>query len=111
LPISKYLNNLVYPIDPNVYFFADHPREQLGVEVFEKFPFFYLPFFVLGFWLLLKKVKWLVVWYFIWVSLISGFINPKNTLGPVLYFPVVLYLIVSGFEYAVENIKKRYGKK
>ena len=44
---SKYERNLAYNLDPNLYFFANHPRERAGVAEFEKFPAVFLPFFII----------------------------------------------------------------
>ena len=46
--VSRYLKNMAYNLDPNLYFFANHPRERIIAVEFEKFSFLFLPFFVIG---------------------------------------------------------------
>lgn len=83
-------------LDLNLYFFASHPRERGGVEEFEKFPFVYIPFFVLGIITYLKKPKKVFLYYFLAATLTSVFIHTAYYLGPVLFFPIINSFIMLG---------------
>ena len=48
LPLYKLQRNFFANLDPNLYFFASHPRERMGVEEFAKFLPIFLPFFLIG---------------------------------------------------------------
>ena len=52
----KLQENFFEVMDPNLYFFANHPRERVGVVEYEKFPYIFLPFLVIGL-LSLEKIK------------------------------------------------------
>lgn len=46
--LRRFLEKLIRRLDPNLYFFAGHPRERLGVDEFEKYPYVLFPVFLLG---------------------------------------------------------------
>ncbi len=96
--VSRYEKNLAYNLDPNLYFFASHPRERLGIDEFVKFPLIALPFFLIGLGVLFSgKYNFLLI-YAIASVFVSGFLFPGYRLGPVLMFPfmtVTLYLGLS----------------
>lgn len=95
-PISKLQRNLFANLDLNLYFSASHPRERIGIEEFEKYLLIFLPFFLLGFFYSFCKPLPKLLLYLIIVLLISSVISPSYNLGPVLFFPVVNYLITIG---------------
>lgn len=96
LPLSKLQSNFFSNLDLNLYFFASHPRERLGVEEFEKYLPMFLPFFLLGFLYIIYKplLKFLIC--VIAISLISSIISPNYNLGPVLFFPIINFMITVG---------------
>ena len=97
LSVLKLNRNLFYNLDPNLYFFASHPREKAGINEFEKFSAVYLPFFIIGLFSIIfrKNYKWLKI-YSILTILISAFLIPTFPIGPILFFPIVLLLIENG---------------
>ena len=104
---GKYLRNIFYSLDPNLYFFRSHPREKSGINEYNKYSPFVLPFFVIGTLSLiiyLRKYKFLIV-CFIMAVIITGFISPNYILGPVLIFPVVNIVLYLGFTIAISKIK------
>lgn len=109
LPISKYLRNISYAIDPNLYFFASHPREKSGIDEFEKFPPILLPFFILGFlyYLVNLQKNKLLSTYLILSMIVTGFLTPYFKLGPVLFFPFVNVLITNGLLLTLNKLKKK----
>lgn len=96
LPFYKLQRNFFAYFDPNLYFFASHPRERLGIEEFGKYLPIFLPFFLLGFFYIICKLLPKLLLYLIIVLLASSVISPSYNLGPVLFFPVVNYLITIG---------------
>lgn len=112
LPLSKIQKNAFSSLDPNLYFFAGHPRERKGIDEFEKYSFILFPIFLIGLLKVLKE-KYLVFGiYFLSVFLITGFISAQYELGPVLYFPIInvtlLYGVISLFQLVKKYEKLKY---
>lgn len=96
LTLYKFEGNLFSNLDLNLYFFASHPRERIGVSEFEKFSPLFLPFFITGVIALIYSVS---VWagiYLIVAALISAFIDQNYLLGPILFFPLIAMIITIG---------------
>jgi len=97
-------------IDPNLYFFANNPRQRVGITEFEKFPYILLPFFVSGVYKLVytKKYKLLFVSMFLPVITISV-IGHNNNFGPFSLFPFISMAIfievLSFYDKYVKNTK------
>lgn len=84
--ISK---NLFENLDPNLYFFANHPKERVGIKEFEKFPYVFLPFFLFGLIEVVKKWdknKLLLISFFVPLVLLSV-VGNLNKSGPFTLFP------------------------
>lgn len=111
-PISKLKRNFFANFDPNLYFFASHPRERLGVEEFEKYPLIFLPFFLIGVLYSIYILSPNLFIYSISILLISSIISSKYNLGPVLFFPLISYMITIGFiltgRYLIGRLRRRY---
>lgn len=105
--LYKYQTNLFLNLDPNLYFFASHPREKSGIDYFEKYSPLLLPFFVLGIIWLFSNKSWSMFVYLILVTIISGFILPNYKLGPVLFSPILNIFIALGIVGFFKNIFKR----
>jgi hypothetical protein len=109
-PISHYLRNISYSIDPNLYFFKSHPREKSGIDEYDKYSPLLLPFFILGFlthFLSLNSHKILSI-YLVTAVFITGFISPYYNLGPVLLFPYLNLAILIGSLQLFDYIKHKY---
>lgn len=105
LPVHKFESNLFSNLDPNLYFFASHPRERAGVNEYEKYSPIFLPFFILG---ILLMIYWGTIWatsYLIAVVLVSALISPNHQLGPILFFPLINICIALGLIYALKFVK------
>ena len=91
-------------IDPNLYFFANHPRERVGVSEFEKFPFILFPFFFVGILTTVgsRRFRPYFLSLIITILLLSLFGN-KNELGPFALFPYIVSLSSIGGEYLIEK--------
>lgn len=96
LPLSKLQSNFFSNLDLNLYFFASHPRERLGVEEFEKYLPIFLPFFLVGFFYIIYVPLSKILIYLIAISLVSSVFSPNYNLGPILFFPIINFMITVG---------------
>ncbi|MBU1000123.1 hypothetical protein KKE78_01845 [Patescibacteria group bacterium] len=109
LPITKLQSNFFVNLDPNLYFFESHPRERLGVEEFKKYSPIFLPFFLVGIIFSIYVLSLDILIYSISIMIISSIISPSYNLGPILFFPVVNYLITIGIILILKRV--RYFKR
>lgn len=100
----KLEDNLAEAVDPNLYFFANHPRERVGIIEKEKFPYMLLPMFLLGFFSLRRKHLPLTLLGLSPLALIS-IIGNSNPMGPFTLFPFLAVVTAIGIEKL--NISKR----
>ena len=101
--------NFFENIDPNLYFFSNHPRERVGVKEIEKFPYIFLPFFLTGIYILTKKVA--VNLYALFTLLIITILGSVNPAGPFIIFPLIVCYIACGLGYFLKFIDKLPLKK
>lgn len=94
--VYKFENNVFQNLDLNLYFFATHPRERLGINEFEKYYSITLPLFLIGFFIAIFKRKLFI--YFILGVLISAFLTSTLIIGPVLLYPFMNLSIVLGLK-------------
>lgn len=106
LPLNKLQSNFFSNLDPNLYFFNSHPRERVDVEEFDKYLPFFLPFFLLGFLYSICKPLPKIIIYLVVISLISSMISPKYNLGPILFFPIINFMIIVGIILSLKEILK-----
>lgn len=98
--------NFFETIDPNLYFFSNHPRERVGVTEFEKFTYVLLPAFLYGLYLIIKEKRYLLLAYlFLSVGIISV-VGHDNLLGPFLLFPIISLSIFVGLTKLHQKIAK-----
>ncbi len=96
---SRVVTNLFENIDPNLYFFANSPRQRVGIKEFEKFPYVLLPFFFLGVYSFFsKKDKLFWLMSFLVPITILSIIGSKNSLGPFSLFPFFVVSINEGLK-------------
>jgi|GEM_PF-2141007 len=103
--------NVFEVLDPNLYFFANHPRERVGYTEFEKFPYILLPFFLYGLYLLFNKDRKLLFWTTIPAFFLFSLIGSNNPLGPFLFFPIIVCSIVIGLQKTLQLIKRAKYQK
>lgn len=97
--------NLFEVLDINYYFFGSHPRERVGIPEFERLPFFLLPFFVIGIYLIqFKRNKLFLLSSFLAPLILLSFIGINSSLGTFVMYP----LIVSVTGYGLYQILNRY---
>lgn len=94
--ISNLQYNLSYALNPNLYFFANHPRETANIEESEKYLFIFAPFFIIGFLHIIFMKKLPIIIYIIGAAFISLFVSPNFFLGPILFFPFINLVIYLG---------------
>ena len=110
LPLSKLQHNFFANLDPNLYFFASHPRERPGVEEFKKYSPIFLPFFLVGIFYSIYILSLEILIYSLAIALVSSIISPAFNLGPVLFFPLISYMITVGIIFSLKKLE-RYLKK
>jgi hypothetical protein len=60
--LEKFFDNWFLLLDPNFYFFREHPRERAGVGTVEKLPSSCLVLFLLGIYLMRKNRQQVISW-------------------------------------------------
>lgn len=96
---NRVTTNFFENIDPNLYFFANSPRQRVGIKEFEKFPYVLLPFFFLGvFDFVSKKNKLLWLMSFVVPIATLSIIGNQNNLGPFSLFPFFVVSINEGLK-------------
>ncbi|OGM31689.1 hypothetical protein A2803_04640 [Candidatus Woesebacteria bacterium RIFCSPHIGHO2_01_FULL_44_21] len=103
LVARKVLNGVVKQLDPNIYFFAGHPRERIGVDEFEKIPYILLPVFLLGLYQAIKNKKVILVLFVI--PLLINSLNTNSSVNSSL-FPFFVSTIYLGLVQSIKVLKK-----
>jgi hypothetical protein len=107
LILCRLQENLSSVLSPNLYFFANHPNERVGVKEHEKFPYILLPFFIIG---LLginfrKGLPPIMVCLFAPILLMAA-AGTYFDVEPIGLFPFIAVCSILGLEYVWENIPK-----
>jgi len=93
---TRIQRNFFESIDPNIYFFAGHPRERVWVKDFEKFYFLLcIPFFV-GLHQIFFKRNYVLIIYLGLSLILLSLIGHKNSFGPFILFPGIVLVILKG---------------
>lgn len=111
LPLSKLQQNIFSNLDPNLYFFSSHPRERLGVDEFKKYSPMFLPFFLIGVFYSIYILFPKLLIYTVFVLMLGSIISPKYNLGPILFFPLINFMITVGIILSIKKILKYLEKK
>lgn len=93
-------------VDPNLYFFANHPRERVGVVEFEKFPYIFLPAFLIGLFSF-KHRHLLLLSISLSPILLNSLIGNSHPAGPFNLFPFFAITIALGLVVITPYILKR----
>ena len=105
IALSRLEENLFTDLDLNRYFFGGFPRNK--PEDFEKFPYVYLPIFLIGIYASLKKGTPKELGFLLVMSLLLlAFIGNDNKLGPFILFPFFVLSIFKGFMFLEKMINK-----
>ncbi len=106
---SRVRDNFFEQLDLNLYFFAAHPRERVGVDEFEKFPYILLPFFGVGIFVAWQKYKFLLV--ALLTSIIAAsLIGINNHLGNFSIFPPLVGLVYLGLKKTYDWVPIKFRK-
>ena len=94
----KLIGNFSEVVNPNLYFFANHPRERAAVIEIEKFSYILLPLFIFGTFLFVSegKVAFFVSSFFIPLIYYS-IVGIYGKIDPYLLFPFITVTISKGF--------------
>jgi hypothetical protein len=107
LALYRIQSNLKEVLSPNLYFFANHPNERVGVKEHEKFPYILLPFFVLGVLLLdFKKNKTILSFFIFAPILLVALAGTYFDVEPISIFPFIAASSALGIEYAWAKVSK-----
>lgn len=98
--------NFFQAIDPNLYFFSNHPRERVGVNEFEKFLYPLLPFFFVGIYRYVKEKQYFLIGTMFFSVIVISIVGFVNALGPFLIFPYISLAIYLGLEHVYVRIQK-----
>lgn len=105
IALYNFQDNLGNVVDPNLYFFANHPRERFAIVEFEKFPYIFMPVFLLG--MLMVKKSQLKVFLLALIPLVMlTLIGDRNPAGPYSLFPFFAVTIALGNQFIIS--KKKY---
>jgi hypothetical protein len=88
MALDKFVKNSSLLLDPNFYFFGEHPRERLEPKAREKLPVIYLPLLLLGLW---RVKKWFII--FLTSVLIFALLGLTNNLVGLVLSALLLYPI------------------
>ncbi|MGA2910200.1 MAG: hypothetical protein ABSE04_00155 [Candidatus Microgenomates bacterium] len=112
LGAGKYLRNVFYTLDPNLYFFQSHPREKAGIVETNKYSPFVLPLFVIGilFLIIYYRQYLFLIAYFLFALVLTGFLSPAYNPGPVLMFPFMNIVLYLGLTASIPKIKLLFKK-
>lgn len=98
--------NLKEVLSPNLYFFANHPNERVGIKEYEKFPYILLPFFVVGLLgLNFRRNITFGILLFATIFLLA-IIGSDGGAEPISIFPFIAIASVRGLEYVWGRISK-----
>jgi hypothetical protein len=96
LVLDKITGNIFTSLDPNLYFFASHPRERVGITEFSKITPWFLPVFLAGLYFWFRYFRKIFLFPFILSLLLAAVSDPASSYGPLAMFPFVSSLIAWG---------------
>lgn len=107
LALYRIQENLSGVLNPNLYFFANHPNERVGIKEHEKFPYILLPFFVLGLLCVdIRKNRTILSFFIFTPILLVAFAGNYFDVEPISFFPFIAVLSALGIEYAWGKVSR-----
>lgn len=91
----NYRKNMFEGLDLNYYFFGNHPRERVGIIEIKKFSFIFLPFFLYGLFLRIKKGNTFDILYFLFSISLASLFRPIDIFS-FIFFPFIALNIYFG---------------
>lgn len=108
--LSRIEENLFDNLGINKFFFAGFPRNN--PSDFEKFPYIYLPIFVLGVINFVKTKQFgILILLFLIPILVLAIIGNSNNIGPIVLFPFLIAASVTGINLLTEKYLHKSWKK
>lgn len=101
---SRIEENLFTNLDINKFFFGGFPRNNSSD--FEKFPFIYLPLFILGIYSGVKSKQFFKMLFLLILPLgLLAYIGSDNKLDPFILFPFFILSFLNGIDFINTKIK------
>jgi hypothetical protein len=94
-----FLSNLYETLDPNYYFFANHPRSPAGANDYVKFPWIFLPLALVGLYHQIRRTSIGLLIAFLTSVIVVSAVSFHPQLGPWLLFPFIITWIIRGTWY------------
>lgn len=95
--LNIYTSNIFNSLSPNLYFFANHPREREKVEEFSMYPSVLVIPFLIGLIRILSLLNYTIIGYILFAIFVTGFVKQNFIFGPIMFFPLVNLFISLGF--------------
>ena len=109
--VNRIQQNFSEVVDPGLYFFANHPRQRVGFDEFEKFPYVFLPFFVFGILKLERRFCWQKGLFVLLPIFLVSFVGHRNQYGPIGLFPFIVVVCATGMNAFVKRFAGRQSLK
>lgn len=107
LTLYRIQENLSGVLNPNLYFFANHPNERVGIDEHESFPYILLPFFVVGLFGLSFRKNLAALTVSLFAPIVTvGLVGSEFAIEPISLFPFISLCGALGIEYAGEKVGK-----
>ena len=104
---KKFQVHFFETFEPNVYFFAGHPRERIWANESYKFPFVLIIPFILGVFGILNRRFFYFHLLFLISAVFLGIAGHFNPMGPFLVFPFLVFLIYFGANFLLLALLKK----
>lgn len=96
IAVGRWLGSVFENLDPNQYFFANHPREGIATNAIEKLPFVLLPLALLGLYLLFFSSRFLFLVTAVPIFILA-LIGNQNQFGGLSTWPLWIAAIDMGW--------------
>lgn len=106
IAIYRINQNFSEVVDPNLYFFANHPKERTGINETEKIPYILLPIFIYGIFIMISRKYYKIFALFFGFPLTYySLYGTGEGIQPILFFPFFMISIYLGFENFLVKLK------
>ena len=105
--LNRMLTNLSETPDPNLYFFSNHPRERVGINEFEKFPYIFLPFAAYGIIKAVERKRRMYLLSFFGPLILISIVGNDNYLGPFSLFTFIVISISTGLKHVYRSLSNK----
>ncbi len=95
--VSGVFKNFFENLDFNQYFLGGHPKQRVGIEEFEKFPYPFVILFILGLLKIFTSKRQIYSLVLFVPSIFVSLIGNKNIFGPFILFPFFIFTFWYGF--------------